>query len=75
MEKYPTRAGVDTLVDPVSPMSHVSRRQKDGGCKDMPCPLPVKDYNGNMNAADHSDLSVDGHTSSSFCLTLLLLIA
>eukprot|EP00112_Aurelia_sp_Birch-Aquarium-sp1_P020662 Seg5381.5 transcript_id=Seg5381.5/GoldUCD/mRNA.D3Y31 product="PiggyBac transposable element-derived protein 5" protein_id=Seg5381.5/GoldUCD/D3Y31 len=42
-------------VDPASPMSHVSRRQKGGGRKDIPWPLPVERYNGNTNAVDHSD--------------------
>ena len=42
-------------LDPASPMSHVSRRQKDGGRKDIPCPLPVESYNGSMNAVDHND--------------------
>ncbi len=39
-------------VDPEATQTHVARKQKDGGRKNIPCPLPIEKYNLNMNAVD-----------------------
>ena len=44
-----------TNSSPDSPQEVVPRKQKDGSRIDVPCPLPVKDYNGSMNGVDRTD--------------------
>ena len=41
--------------NPAAPLSSVSRKQKDGTSKGVPCPVVVQEYNKYMNGVDHSD--------------------
>ena len=50
--------------DPSQPEMFVKRKQKDGRYKEVPCPVPVKAYNENMNGVDRSDQMRTAYSSA-----------
>ena len=46
---------LSTATDPVTPLTTVKRKQKDGTSKDISCPQLIKSYNMFMNGVDRSD--------------------